>query len=95
MCRSPWYQWERPKPTLTARGLLDPQIRPSSTTWAAGTSVSLEVCSGVYFAAMSASACKAVRACSLPTACVPRIAADLSDGSLAALIFLSDSSKTT
>ena len=47
MCRSPWYQCESPKPTRTASGLArSPQLWPSATTWAAGTSVSFEVYSG-------------------------------------------------
>ena len=95
MCKSPWYQCDSPKPTLTARGLLAPQTWPRETTCAAGTSVTFSVYSGVYLAAMSASACRAVRACRLPAGCVPRIAGVLRVGSLAALILLSDSSKTT
>ncbi len=95
MCRSPWYQCESPKPTRTASGLLDPQTWPRETTCAAGTSVSFSVYSGVYLAAMSASACRAVRACTLPAAWVPKMAGVLSEGSLAALSLLSDSSKTT
>ncbi len=95
MCKSPWYQCESPKPTLTARGLLVPQTLPRATTCEAGTSVSFEVYSGVYFAAMSASAWRAVRALRPATECVPRTAALFNEGSLAALTLWSDSSKTT
>ena len=47
MCRSPWYQCERPKPTRTASGLPVPQIWAREMICAAGRSVSWAVYSGV------------------------------------------------
>ena len=66
MCRSPWYQWDRPNPTRTANGLIVPHIWARETICAVGTSVSCSVYSGVYLLAMSASACSAVPALTPP-----------------------------
>ena len=95
MCKSPWYQCESPNPTRTARGLEEPHSLARATTCEAGTSVSLEVYSGVYFAAMSERSWSAVGDSMRPAVWVPKTAGVFREGSLAAFSFPSETSKTT